>query len=191
MGGIIVLALGLGLTIWWYAGLRNRFYPDNFGVVEPGRIYRSAQISRYVLRKTLSQNHIGLIIDLAHESTPDALAERQIAQEMGIERIDTFHLGGDGLGDPNSYPLAIEAIVRANRKDKAVLVHCSSGAQRTGGVIATYRILVEGRSEADAFAEAQRFHHSPHSNPLLFPFVEKHLPQWKAQLIAEHVLPER
>lgn len=185
----VAIALAAALTIWWFAGLRNQFFPDNFGVVEPGRIYRSAQISRRILRKTLEENHIGVIIDLSRETTPDAIAEKQIAAEMNIPHLHNFRLGGDGTGDPQSYPDAIKAIIEANRQGKAVLVHCQSGAQRTGGVIAAYRILVQGRSKEEAFAEAKRFHHHPHGNPLLFPFVEEHLPQWKAELQAEHLLP--
>ncbi len=41
----------------------------------------------------------------------------------------------------------------------------------------------------EAFEEAKHFHHNPHGNPLLFPFVEQHLAQWKSQLQADHVLP--
>lgn len=185
---LLGFAVVAGLVIWWYAGLRNQFFPDNFGVVEPGRIYRSAQISRRILRRTLSDNHIAVIVDLSHENTPDAVAERQIAAEMGVEHIN-FRLGGDGTGDPNVYPAAIKAIMDANRAGKAVLVHCQSGAQRTGGVIATYRMLIEGESKEAAFTEAEHYHHNPHSNPQLFPFVEKHLDQWKAQLQAEHLAP--
>src|SRR5579871_5006004 len=70
----IVLVLSLcviaGTIIWWYAGLRNQFFPDNFGVVEPGRIYRSAQISARVIHKTLADNHIKVIIDLANDESP-------------------------------------------------------------------------------------------------------------------------
>ncbi|HWE01085.1 MAG TPA: tyrosine-protein phosphatase [Tepidisphaeraceae bacterium] len=183
------IALTAALTIWWYAGLRNQFYPDNFGVVEPGRIYRSAQISRRILRKTLQENHIAVIVDLSRESTPDAVAEKRIAAEMGIPHLNNYRLGGDGVGDPQSYPDAIKAIVEANRAGKAVLVHCQSGAQRTGGVIATYRILVQRKPKSEAFAETQRYHHRPHGNPLLFRFVEDHLSQWKLQLQADHVIP--
>jgi len=185
----IVLLLGLlgGAVTWWYGGLRNWFIPDNFGVVVPGKIYRSAQINRRILRRTLEENHIALIVDLSHEDSADARAERTIAAEMGVKRISLL-LGGNGTGDPAVYPRAIKAIVDANRQGKAVLVHCQSGAQRTGGVVATYRILVEGMPRDQAFDEAKRYHHSPHSNPLLFPFVEQHLDQWKAQLQAEGIL---
>ena len=148
------------------------------------------QISRRVLRQTLLDHHIGLIIDLSHEESTDAQAERSIADDMHIPRVN-FRLGGDGLGDPAVYPAAIETILLANRDGKAVLVHCQSGEQRTGGIIATYRILVEGMPRDDAFAEAKRYHHSPHSNPKLFPFVENHLAEWKARLEADGAVPAK
>ncbi|MDB5290814.1 MAG: hypothetical protein JWL69_2055 [Phycisphaerales bacterium] len=184
------VALVIAFTIIWYTGLRNRFLPMNFGVVEPGKIYRSGQISPNVLRKTLAANRIGLIVNLSspYEDNPDARAEPIIASEMGVPRIN-LPLNGQGLGDPSFYPKAITAIVNANRQGKAVLVHCQSGAQRTGGVIATYRILVEGKSFEEAFDEAKHYGHRPHGNPKLMPFVESHLPQWKAELEKQHVAP--
>jgi protein-tyrosine phosphatase len=188
--GAAALALVITFTIVWYTGLRNRFLPMNFGVVEPGKIYRSGQISPSVLRRTLADNRIGLIVNLSspYEDNPDARAEPLIASEMGVPRI-SLPLNGQGVGDPSYYPKAIAAIVNANREGKAVLVHCQSGAQRTGGVIATYRILVEGKSKEEAFAEAKRYGHRPHGNPKLIPFVEGHLPEWKAELEKQHVVP--
>ena len=40
---VITVVIVIGLIISWYAGVRNQFYPDNFGVVEPGKIYRSTR----------------------------------------------------------------------------------------------------------------------------------------------------
>ena len=180
LGTIIAGVLGIAFTITWYAGLRNRFQPVNFGVVEPGKIYRSGQISQHIVKQTLRDNHIGLIINLSAEDTPDAHAEESAAKALGVEEVRRG-LGGDGLGDPNVYPKALADIVRANREGKAVLVHCQSGAQRTGGIIATYRILVEGESPDEAFAEMRRYGHDPKHNPLLIPFIREHLAEWKAQ----------
>jgi protein-tyrosine phosphatase len=186
----IPVALAIAFTIIWNTGLQNQFFPMNFGVVEPGKIYRSGQISPQVLRRTLADKRIGLIVNLSspYEDNADARAEPIIASEMGVPRI-SLPLNGQGVGDPSMYPKAIAAIVNANREGKAVLVHCQSGAQRTGGVIATYRMLVEGKSEEEAFAEAKRYGHRPHGNPKLIPFVENHLPEWKAELEKQHVVP--
>ncbi len=58
-------------------------------------------------------------------------------------------------------------------------------------MIATYRMLVQGRDEAHAFAEAKQYHYRPSQNPHLLPFVEQHLGEWKAKLQAEHVVAEK
>lgn len=177
---LLAVVVAIGLTIAWYAGLRNRFVPVNFGVVEPGKIFRSGQISQQVVRSTLEKHHIGVIINLTSDDTPDGKAEHAAASDLGVGEVH-LSLGGDGLGDPNVYPKALAEIVRANDQGKAVLVHCQSGAQRTGGIIATYRILVEGRSIDDAFAEMKQYGHEPKHNPLLIPFILQHLPEWKVQ----------
>lgn len=185
---VLAVALLIGAIVIWENGVRGWFFPNNFAVVEPGKIYRSAQLSRFLIRRTLLEHHIGLVIDLSYETTTDAKAERAITAELGIPR-DNFVLRGNGTGNPDRYTQAIAAIIEANRQGKAVLVHCQSGAQRTSGVIATYRMLMQGVSEADAFAEAERYGHDPKRNPILIPFVETHLAEWKAQLAAKHLLP--
>lgn len=182
---IALLVFGGGFVVWNNA-LKQRFIPTNFGVVEPGKIYRSGQISRHLMAKTLEKYHIGLIVDLSYENTPDAEAERATAAAMGVPRLN-LRLGGNGTGNPDFYPQAIKAIVEANHRGIPVLVHCQSGAQRTGGVIATYRMLIEGKSESDAFAEAESY---GRSNPRLIPFVEQHLSEWKQKLAEEHVHSE-
>lgn len=185
---IICIAVVVEGIVAWTTTVRWWVFPNNFAVVEPGKIYRSAQLSRFLIRKTLLDNHIGVVIDLSKDDTADTYAERQITTELGIPRLN-FVLAGNGTGHPDRYPSAVAAIVAANNEGKAVLVHCQSGAQRTGGVIATYRMLIEGKSEAEAFAEAERYGHDPKRNPNLIPFVESHLAEWKAQLTAEHVIP--
>jgi predicted protein tyrosine phosphatase len=175
-------------VVLWSNVVRWWFFPNNFAVVEPGRIYRSAQLSRFLIRRTLIDHHIGLVIDLSRDETADTAAERSITAELGIPRLN-FVLRGNGTGRPECYPEAIAAIINANDHGKAVLVHCQSGAQRTSGVIATYRMLYQGRTEAEAFAEAEKFGHDPKRNPNLIPFVESHLAEWKAELSAEHLLP--
>jgi len=189
VGWGLVLSLCATAPIAWYAGLRYRFVPFNFGVVEPGKLFRSGQISRHVIRKTLVGNSIGLIVDLSSrwEDTPDARAERSVAAELGVRRLN-LTLRGNGVGDPAVYPQVIAAIVEANRGGRAALVHCQSGAQRTGGVIAAYRILVDGTAPAAAFAEMRCYGHDPVDNPHLIPFIESHLPQWRSQLAAEHIV---
>lgn len=179
---IVALILSIGMIVWWYAGLRNRFEPVNFGVVEPGRIYRSGQISEHVIRKTIQANHVGVIVSLSGDDSRDLTAEKSAAADLGVNYVYLGGLAGDGIGDPEVYPKALAQIMKANRSGHAVLVHCQSGAQRTGGVIAAYRILVEGQPPEQAFAEMRQYGHDPKHNPRLIPFIREHLAQWKTEL---------
>jgi protein-tyrosine phosphatase len=191
----IVLATVAGIAVAggiaaWFGGVRNQFLPKDFGVVEPGRLYRSGQISRRVLPGTLDRYHIALVVDLSspNEPNPDAVAEKSIDADAGAQHL-YFPLAGNGLGNPQRYIDAIIAITRCNRLGGAALVHCQAGSERTGGVIAVYRILVEGRPKAEAYAEMEKYGFSPSRNPDLLPFLEQHLDEWRQALGASGVLP--
>jgi protein tyrosine/serine phosphatase len=185
--GIVVLAMAAASAIAWNNGLRTAFKPKKWGVVEPGRLYRSGQISQRLIRSTLAKNHIGLIIDMSIEDTPDARAEREAAAQLNIPRI-SLPLRGNGVGNPDHYVTALSTIIEADRRHCPVLVHCQAGTERTGGVIAAYRILVEGMPEEEAFAEARRYGHDDHENPHLVPFIEQHLKEWKVALAEGHLI---
>jgi protein tyrosine/serine phosphatase len=184
---IAVAAVAVGLLIAWNNGLKTVFKPKKWGVVEAGKLYRSGQISERLIRPTLTKNHIGLVIDMSVEDTPDARAEREAVKELNIQRV-TLPLRGNGVGDPERYVTALSMIIEAERKHCPVLVHCQAGTERTGGVIAVYRILVDGMSEEKAFAEARSYGHSDRENPHLVPFIEEHLKEWKTELTKRHLV---
>jgi protein-tyrosine phosphatase len=181
----VLTAAGL---VAWNNGVKQYLFPKKFGVVEPGRIYRSGQISARLLGPTLDRYHIAVLIDLSQEDTPDARAERKILAQKKI-RVLSLPLRGDGVGDPENYVKALTAIIEADHAHQPVLVHCQAGTERTGGVVAAYRILVEGKSEDQAFAEARGYGHSDRENPLLVPFLKEHLPQWRGELVSRHLIP--
>jgi len=52
-----------------------------------------------------------------------------------------------------------------------VLVHCSSGAQRTSAAAMLYRHIVEGKSFDDAYPESLRYGHDPDENIRLMPYL--------------------
>jgi protein tyrosine/serine phosphatase len=185
-GCLALLSIPLFL-VTWNNGLRQFLFPKKWGVVEPGRIYRSGQISPRLIERTLERNHIGLIIDLSSDDNEDARAEREVTTRLKIPRLDLF-LHGNGVGDPNVYVKALSAIIEADRHHTPVLVHCQAGTERTGGVIATYRILVEGESQEKAFTEARSYGHSDGENPHLVPFVREHLDEWRAELLRRQLV---
>jgi hypothetical protein len=171
---VIVLIAG---AIWaWEGAIKDHIIPKRFGVVKKGEIYRSGQLSCSLVRKTLVKHKIGVIVSLSGDSPGDIDkdAERQAAAELGIERL-IFPLSGDGTGDINNYAKAITAICKAQKDHKAVLVHCSAGAQRTGGVIATYRLLVEKKDVSFVLTEMMRYGWNPKRNTNLLPYLNNHM----------------
>ena len=183
---LAALAIGVGTPVAWNNGLRDALFPKNFGVVEPGRLYRSGQISHWQIRRVLTENHIALIVAMsAHGGHPaDLAAEQRAVADLGIRR-DVFPLGGDGTGQVREYVGAIAAVADAERAHQPVLVHCIAGAQRTGGVIACYELLVEHRPTAEVYAELRRFGHDPHDNPHLLDYLNGHMGEIAAGLVAD------
>jgi protein tyrosine/serine phosphatase len=186
-----LLLIAVACPIIWNNGLRDQFFPRNFGVVEPGRLYRSGQISARLIETTLQDNGIKSIVALADSGMKpaDLLAEQRAAAKLKIERT-VFPLSGDGTGRLEEYAAAIAAIDRAIRQGKPVLVHCVAGAQRSGGVIAAYRVLVEKRPAPEAFAEMRRFGHDPHDNPHLLDYLNNHMAELAQRLVELGVIDQ-
>lgn len=192
--GLVILSLvllGILAAVAWNNGVRDRLLPKNFGIVEPGVLYRSGQISRWQIEPTLKANNIKMIVALSEHAgssqQPNVDAELETAKELGIER-DLFPLGGDGTGQIEQYANAIAAIDRAKKQGKPVLVHCIAGAQRTGGVIATYEMLVENKPPAEAFEQMRAFGHDPTANPHLIEYLNSHMAELARMLVDRRVI---
>ena len=184
--GIVAAVLAIAVPVAWNNGVRDGLFPKNFGVVEPGRLYRSGQISHWQVRRVLADDHIARIVCLSgHGGHPaDIAAEARAAADLGVRR-DVFPLGGDGTGQVAQYVAAIADVAAAERAHQPVLVHCIAGAQRTGGVIACYQLLVEHRPEPEVYAELRRFGHDPKDNPHLLAYLNQHMGEIAAGLVAD------
>ena len=110
--------------------IKYHFVPKRFGVVVPGHIYRSGQISAPLIKKILTKYNIRVIIDLtsADPNDPDKQAEKQAAAELNI-KVLRFPMNGNGTGDVNYYANAVVAIANAEKQNLPVLVHCAAGAK--------------------------------------------------------------
>ncbi len=107
-------------------------------------LYRGAQPADegYV---ALQRMGIKTIINLRAE---DGLVPAQAAPENEIRiRTRPWRLDDE----------SVEAFLRATLEaEQPVFVHCAHGADRTGAMVAMYRIVVEGWSKADAVNEMTR-----------------------------------
>ena len=180
---ILAAILLLGGAIWaWESVIKNYFIPKRFGVVEAGQIYRSGQISEFLIKKILVEYKIGTIVSLSgDENNVDDNAEKLAAAELGIDRR-VFPLGGNGTGDVNCYVGAITAICEANKNQKPILVHCSSGTHRVGGVTAVYRLLVEKKNPQFVLDEMERYGFDPKKNVRLLPYLNNNMEELAVRL---------
>ena len=172
----IVALSAVGVWVWKEV-LEHHLILKRFGVVEQGRIYRSGQLSAPLIKKFLTKRHIGVIVDLTTNdpNNPDQQAEKKAAAELGIEIVKLPLLRGNGTGDVNNYARAITAIAEADKKGTPVLVHCAAGAQRTGGVIAAYRLLVQKKDPAVVISEMKKYGWNPKGNPDLLPYLNNNM----------------
>ncbi|MBW3542329.1 MAG: dual specificity protein phosphatase family protein, partial [Planctomycetes bacterium] len=155
----LVAALALAAAVYvWDEHFKYRFFAKRFGVVVPGAIYRSGQISKWMIRDVLQRYAIAVVIDLQHEDPEDEhqRAEIEAIRESGLT-LQRFKLDGDGTGDLDSYADALELMHTCREQGRPVLVHCGAGAQRTGGLIAAWRMLIERRPAAEAWDEMREY----------------------------------
>lgn len=166
------IALIAGLAAIWFAKSRHDVFPDNFGIVKTGVLYRSADLTPAATALVHEKHHIKTIVDLGAFDVGSA-KERvaaDTAKALGIER-HIFRLEGDGTGNPNAYVQALRVI--NDPAKQPVLVHCAAGAQRTSGCVILYRSLIEGETFNEAYGEASEYRHRTSKNPRLKPYLQK------------------
>ncbi|MFC1762022.1 dual specificity protein phosphatase family protein [Planctomycetota bacterium] len=171
---IIVAIIGLGIWIW--DATKYRMFPKRFGVVEQGMIYRSGQLHPALVERTLRKHNIKTVISLTGDVPDDPYIA---AENAAVEKLDLefyrFPLHGDGTGDVEQYIEAIAAMVAAKQNGRPVLVHCAAGAQRTGGTIAFYRLLVEKQDPETVYREMCHYDWKDKADAPLLPYVNKHI----------------
>lgn len=193
---MISLAIAVLLALLaWYLSLhlghwRDLFIPRKFRTIDAGKLYASGQINQRLIRGVLVKHHIGEIISLLPDdpSDPDVAAEIKAAQQLGIDR-HTYRLAGDGTGNIREYAAALEQLVRAQQQGKAVLLHCSSGAQRSNAATYFYRVLIEHWKPDDAAREMFRNGHRRRRNPELLPYLNSNIGPLARILAHDGVIP--
>ena len=173
------------------------FIAKKFGVVEEpgtgngGALYRSGQMSAAMFRPTVEAHGIDTVICLMGNDTtnPDHVAEVAAVEAMPGVRFARFPLRGDGTGDFETYKDALAAVALARRAGATALVHCSAGAQRTGSIVAAYRLLVTRDDPADVYAELGRYGWEPDDAAML-DYLNAHLAESAEMLFDRGLIAE-
>lgn len=171
--------------------LRDRFKPKRWGAVEHGRLYRSGQLHRHLVRKTLHQHRIEVVIDLTglKPHDPNQLAEQAAIRELGITAY-RFPMRGDGTGDLDVVARALATLGASLDAGKTTLVHCAAGSQRTGTIIAIHRLLAQGHCPRAVLAHLRAFGWRPQRDREMLDFVNAHLPYFAERLGRSGAVPE-
>ncbi len=115
---------------------------DNFRVIEPGQAYRSAQLDAESFRLVIELYGIRTIINLRGENETNVWyqRERAVAEETGVAHID-IRLSAHALPSRENLLLLYDTCKTA---EHPILIHCKSGADRTGAAAAIWRMVVRG-----------------------------------------------
>jgi len=175
----------------WQTRLKNRVLLKRFGVVEERKIYRSGQISKNYIEKTLKEYRIQAIIDLnGYEYfNEDQEHELAVAWKLKIP-VNRFSLAGDGTGDIHFYAQALAALRDYLKLGKPVLIHCAAGSQRTGTAVAFFRLLVQQKSPEIVMDEMLQYNWQRGDDSVSFHYINDNMQKLAELLQQTHVIDE-
>jgi protein tyrosine/serine phosphatase len=140
------------------------------GVRNAGKVsdhlYRGSQPSLNEL-PALKKLGVTIIIDLRAESPQTAREERSRVEALGM-RFRRIPIGG--FSNPTNSDLLHFFQILHESPSQTVFVHCEFGKDRTGVMIAAYRIAFEHWSSDQALSEMMQFgfNHSWHPSMITF-----------------------
>jgi tyrosine-protein phosphatase SIW14 len=122
---------------------------ENFHQVD-AHVFRGAEPSQEGFQYLASLG-VKTVVDL-RESDARSRKEEQEVTGAGMKYVN---VPMTGLTPPTQAEMATILGILENEKEGAVFVHCKRGADRTGAVIASYRIEHDGWDNARALSEAK------------------------------------
>jgi undecaprenyl-diphosphatase len=143
--GVFAVGLTAG-SIGSYWGVVQ--YHGNFHTVTEGAFYRSAQLDKDELEKAVRDHGVRAILNLrgAHPGELWYDDEVAVSKALGVAHFD-YGLSAYRIVTDNQI---VDILRVLHDAPKPLLVHCKSGADRTGLVSALYRFAIEGKSADEA-----------------------------------------
>ena len=193
---LLPVAIMAALVLGYFGAMRVLGHSPllNYEVVEKGRLLRSAQPRPSDLDEIRARDGLGTVLSLRGSEEPEIKAW---AVEQGVpllslkmradvpptaHQIDLFFsiMRGDTIRI-DDYRDIIEQ--RANLKKASsfkfpfpVLLHCEGGSDRTGVMVALYRMAFQGWDLALAKEDMMGHFHLPSQHPAQFDFLDRIAP---------------
>jgi protein tyrosine phosphatase (PTP) superfamily phosphohydrolase (DUF442 family) len=138
----------------------------NFGRVTD-TLFRGAQPNSAGF-SALHDMGVSIVVDLRNESDQIAAEQRQV-EDLGMKFVSIPWRGRDY---PSNFQVAqFLDLVRSN-PDAKIFVHCKAGKDRTGVMVAAYRIAVERKTVSDAVEELHQYKYHAFTLPHLKRYVK-------------------
>ena len=140
-----LMALVLAFPLTWI-GWNQATY--NFAVLQPGRIYRSGQMSPGALLRTLREHQVKTVLNLRGPNPRDSWYRDEVATTLaaGATQIDLPLSSCVWMSR-----IQFRTLVRVlDTCEYPVLFHCAWGSERTGLAAAVATLLSPGSTLADA-----------------------------------------
>lgn len=170
-------------------------HAKRFREVEPGKLYRSGQMTADGFREAIERYHIKTVVNLQHEE-PDPLLpdhwlgkgkvrESELCQRLGVNyRLLTPDVlpPGNRLADE---PPAVKdwLAILDDPANFPVLLHCKAGLHRTGRLTAIYRMEYRGWSPGEALRELRAngygYTAARESDDFVIQFIQNYRPRAK------------
>lgn len=151
---------------------------DNFGQVDT-HLYRGAQPepAAYAELKNLG-------IDTVVRFNPEGqnmAAEKTHVESLGMKFVS---LPWSGLSEPTHEQVVSFLALLGDDPDGKIFVHCRLGADRTGVMVALYRITFDHWNTAQALAEMYAFHY----HHMWLPHLQRYVESFPAAMASYHDL---
>jgi tyrosine-protein phosphatase SIW14 len=147
-GAIFSVAASLTIASAW-AGSQDL---PNFQKVDDD-VYRGAQPTDSGF-KDLAARGIKTIVDLRDIGEHSQADEQKVVTDLGMRYVS---IPMQGMSTPKDQQVAAVLSLLNDAKSGPVFVHCRRGADRTGTVIAVYRISHDGWENKRALSEAKSY----------------------------------
>lgn len=164
LGGMLLPTLAYARNSNWAKPVQISGVP-NLNQVAP-HLFRSAQPTAAGFASMQSILNIQTVVNLRESQTDAELLKGLSIEEISVP-MNAMLIKKDDV-------IAALKLIRAAEAKGPVLVHCKHGADRTGVVIAMYRILYQGWSKTQAIDEMEQGGFNFHAIFMNIPrFIEK------------------
>ncbi len=149
---ILILVVGVLVAVYWQA-----LFHDNFYVVIPDQVYRSAQMDAEDLENVIQERSIKTVVNLRGPSTRSwHTAEKKVCKRLGVTHLD-ISLHAESRPKPEE--LRKLAQIVGDRIRRPILFHCKAGMDRAGLASALVALLEQKDAEVARDQLSVRYGH--------------------------------